>query len=107
MVKTSMIDDIEKLYNKNHITNACLVYSMWDGYKEKEEMKVFFDSLRKYGIYDIIDIHTSGHADKETLSLLNNLKAKKVVPIHTTKKEELLNVLDNVYLLEENEILDV
>ena len=81
MVKTSMIEDIEKLYNKNHITNACLVYSMWDGYKEKEEMKVFFDSLRKYGIYDIIDIHTSGHADKETLSLLNNLKAKKVVPM--------------------------
>ena len=107
MVKTSMIEDIKKLYNKNHITNACLVYSMWEGYKEKEEMKNFFEELKKYGICDIIDMHTSGHADKETISLLNALKAKKVVPIHTTKKEKLTNILDNVYLLEENEMIDV
>lgn len=107
MVKTSMIEDVEKLYNKNHITNACLVYSMWEGYKEKEEMKNFFEELKKYGICDIIDMHTSGHADKETISLLNALKAKKVVPIHTTKKEKLTNILDNVYLLEENEMIDV
>lgn len=107
MVKTSMIEDVEKLYNKNHITNACLVYSMWEGYKEKEEMKNFFEELKKYGICDIIDMHTSGHADKETISLLNALKAKKVVPIHTTKKEKLTNILDNVYLLEENGMIDV
>ena len=107
MIKTSMIEDIEKLYNKKHITNACLIYSMWEGYKEKEEMKKFFDNLKKYGINDIIDIHTSGHADKETIKQLNKLEAKKVIPIHTTKKEELPNILDNVYLLEENEILDV
>lgn len=107
MVKTSMIEDIEKLYNKNHITNACLVYSMWEGYKEKTEMQTFFENIGKYGICDIIDIHTSGHADKETISLLSSLNATKVIPIHTTKKEELSNVLDNVYLLEENEFLDV
>ena len=107
MVKTSTIEDILKLYNKNHITNACLVYSMWEGYKEKEEMKLFLENLKKYGINDIIDIHTSGHADKKTLSLLASLKAKRVIPIHTTKKEELSNILNNVYLLDENEILDI
>lgn len=107
MIKTSMIEDIEKLYNKNHITNACLIYSMWEGYKEKEEIKTFLNSLNKYGIRDIIDIHTSGHADKETLSLLSSLKAKKIIPIHTTKKEELSYILDNVYLLDENEVLDI
>ena len=107
MVKTSMIEDIKKLYNKNHITNACLVYSMWEGYKEKVEMKNFIKELKKYGISNIIDIHTSGHADKETLGLLSTLKAKKVIPIHTSKKEELSNILDNVYLLALNEILEV
>ena len=107
MVKTSMIEDILKLYNKNHITNACLVCSMWEGYKEKEEMKLFLENLKKYGINDIIDIHTSGHADKKTFSLLASLKAKRVIPIHTTKKEELSNILNNVYLLDENEILDI
>jgi len=107
MVKTSMIEDIEKLYNKKHITNACLVYYLWEGYKEKEEMQVFFDDLKKYGICDIINIHTSGHADRETISLLSKLKPEKIIPIHTTKKEVLRNILDNVYLLKENEILDV
>ena len=107
MVKTSMIEDIKKLYNKNHITNACLVYSMWEGYKEKVEMKTFFEEVKKYGISDIINIHTSGHADKETLGLLSFLKAKKIIPIHTIKKEELSNILDNVYLLDDNETLDV
>lgn len=107
MVKTSMIEDIEKLYNQNHITNACLIYSMWEGYKEQREMKKFFEELDKYGISDIINIHTSGHADKNTLSLLNTLKAKKIIPIHTIKKEELSNILDNVYLLDENEIFEI
>ena len=107
MVKTSMIEDVEKLYNKGRITNACLIYSMWEGYKENEEIKLFFDNLKKYGICDIVDIHTSGHADRETLGLLGALNAKKIIPIHTTKKEELSCILDNVYLLEENEVLDV
>ena len=70
-------------------------------------MKTFFEEVKKYRISDIIDIHTSGHADKETLGLLSFLKAKKIIPIHTIKKEELSNILDNVYLLDDNEILDV
>jgi len=107
MVKTSMIADIGKLYKKGHITNACLIYSMWEGYKEKEEMKEFFSSIKKYGISDIIDIHTSGHADKETIALLNKLHATKVVPIHTTKPDELTKILDNVYLIKENEAIEV
>ena len=107
MVKTSMIKDIEKLYNKNHITNACLIYSMWEGYKEKTEMKEFFQNIKKYGISDIIDLHTSGHADKDTIKLLNNLNATKVIPIHTTCPEELTNILDNVYLAKVNESIEV
>lgn len=107
MIKTSMIRDIEKLYNKNHITNACLIYSMWEGYKEKEEMKEFFQNITKYGIHDIIDLHTSGHADKDTIKLLNNLNATKVIPIHTTNPEELTNILDNVYLAKINESIEV
>jgi len=107
MVKTSMIEDIIKLYNKKHITNACLIYSMWEGYKDKEETKTFLDSIKNYGIYDIIDLHTSGHADRETIKLLNKLNAKKVIPIHTTNGSELQNILNNVYLAKENEYVEI
>ena len=106
-VKVSMLDDIKKLKEKGLITNACLIYSMWHGYIEKEnKLGNFIDEIKSMGI-DFKELHTSGHADKKTLSLLASLKAKRVIPIHTTKKEELSNILNNVYLLDENEILDI
>ncbi|MBQ8379733.1 MAG: MBL fold metallo-hydrolase [Clostridia bacterium] len=107
MVKTSMRKDIEKLYNKGHIDNACLIYSMWGGYKDKKEMKEFLENIKKYGINDIIDLHTSGHADINTIRMLNKLNAKKVIPIHTTSPEELKNILDNVYLAKINESVEI
>lgn len=107
MVKTSMIEDIEKLYNKDHITNACLIYSMWNGYKEKEEMQAFLDNVKKYGIKEIIDLHTSGHGDHKTIKLLNKLNAKKVIPIHTTNPTELAKIMDNVYLPKLGESIDI
>lgn len=107
MVKSSMLEAIIKLYNKNMIDNACLIYSMWDGYKEKEETKIFLEEIKKYGIHDIIDLHTSGHADRKTIKLLNKLQAKKVIPIHTTEPEKLKEILDNVVLVKENKIVEV
>lgn len=107
MVKTSMISDIKKLYNKGHINNACLIYSMWDGYKDEKEISEFLDNVKDFGINDIIDLHTSGHADLETIRLLNNLNAKKVIPIHTTNSKGLKNILNNVCLVSDNEIIEV
>ena len=102
-----MLEAIQKLSAKGYITNACLIYSMWEGYKEKEDMKTFLEELPKYGIKDSFDLHTSGHADRKTIQLLNELNAQKVIPIHTTKPEELKTVLDNVILVKENEYVEV
>jgi len=107
MVKTSMLEDIKKLYKKKHITNACLIYSMWEGYKSQTLMNQFLEDIKKYGIKEIINLHTSGHADKEALRLLNILNAKKVIPIHTTAPDELSKILNNVYLPKEKEIIDI
>ncbi len=107
LVKTSMLDDIEKLYAKKKITNAVLLYSMWAGYQEKEEMKEFLGKIKNYGIYDKINLHTSGHANQETIALLNKLKAKKVIPIHTTNAQELQQILENVYLIKDEEEIEV
>ncbi len=107
MVKTSMLEDIKKLYEKNKITNACLIYSMWGGYEEKEEIKNFIKGIKKYGIHDKIDLHTSGHASRKTIEILNKLKAKKVIPIHTTNAQELKAILNNVYLIKDEEEIEV
>ena len=107
LVKTSMLEDIEKLYAKKKITNAVLLYSMWEGYQEKEEMKEFLEKIKNYEIYDKINLHTSGHASIETIALLNKLKAKKVIPIHTTYAKELQQILENVYLIKDEEEIEV
>lgn len=107
MIKNTMYDDLKKLYEKNHITNACLVYSMWEGYKEKEELKEFLSKIKALGIRTVKDFHTSGHADQKTIELLNDLKAKKVIPIHTTNPEKLTEILNNVVLVKENEVVKV
>ena len=62
-VKVSMLDDIMLLYEKGLITNACLIYSMWDGYIERQEkLSKFIDKVKEMGI-EFDKIHTSGHAD--------------------------------------------
>ena len=107
LVKASMLETFKKLFQKNYIDNACLIYSMWDGYKEKEEMKTFLEEVKKYGVKEIIDYHTSGHADLKTIQLLNELHASKVIPIHTTNPKKLINVLNNTILIEDNDIIEV
>lgn len=107
IVKSSMLDDIKKLFDKGFISNACLVYSMWSGYKDNQDVKYFLSEIKKYGVKDIVDIHTSGHADRETINLLNSLDAFQVVPIHTSKPMELENILNNVVVLRDEEVLDV
>ena len=97
--KINQVNDIKKLYDKGYITNACLIYSMWDGYKNKEEINNFIENIKEYGINDVIVLHTSGHADRKSLSKLNDLSPTKVLPIHTTNPEELKSLFgDSVYV---------
>lgn len=107
MVKTTMLKDIEKLYNKGYITNAVLIYSMWEGYKDRKEMIKFLDEVKKYRLDSQMSLHTSGHADMETIRLLNKLGASKVVAIHTTNQAKLKELLNNVVLIKDEEVLEV
>ena len=58
-----------------------------------------------FWIKEVIDYHTSGHADKKTIELLNSLNAKKVIPIHTTNPEKLTKILNNVVLVKDDEVI--
>ena len=107
MVKASMEEAIQKLYEKGFIDNACLVYSMWEGYRDKKDIKNFIERIQKYGVIDVGTYHTSGHADRKTIELLNGLNASKVIPIHTTEPEKLKEVLNHVIVVKDNEIIEV
>lgn len=107
LVKTSMLDDIKLLKEKRHITKACLVYSMWEGYKKQKVMQDFLREIEELGI-EIITIHTSGHADIKTMKWLEEtLKPDIVIPIHTTNKEKSKELFKNTHILEDNEEIEI
>lgn len=107
MVKSSMMEDIALLKSKELLTNACFIYSMWEGYQKKENIQEFLKFIEELGI-DYHFIHTSGHADIKTLEYMEEkLKPKIIFPIHTTKKKRALEVFKNARIVEDNEVLNI
>ena len=51
--------DIERLKKVSKVlNNACVVYSMWEGYKEENQYKKFLDKMKELDI-DVISLHVS------------------------------------------------
>ena len=89
LIRPSMQKDLE---NIDGIDGGNLIYSMWEGYLSKPDTNKFIDYLtnRKFTIYKI---HTSGHADTETLKkMVEAIKPKNIVPIHTFSGNEYKNI---------------
>jgi len=60
-----------------------ILYSMWHGYLEQDEL--LMKLLRGYRLEEL---HTSGHADIETIEeVIHTVKPKMVVPIHTNNPD--------------------
>ena len=91
VVRPSMQKDLERI---SGIDGGNLIYSLWDGYLQKPYTKKFIDYLKSRK-FNIIKIHTSGHADTDTLKqMVDVIKPKKIVPIHTfsgNKKEKIFS----------------
>jgi ribonuclease J len=65
------------------VSNGVLVYSMWNGYREKPQMQAFLDGCVDLGL-KIVTLHTTGHADAATIQqLIDHTAPKKILPIHT------------------------
>jgi ribonuclease J len=85
IVRPSMQKDLEKI---NEIDGGNLIYSMWEGYLLKPDTKKFINYLTKRK-FTLSKIHTSGHADTETLKqIVEAIKPKYIVPIHTFSGSE-------------------
>lgn len=89
IVRPSMQKDLDHI---NEIDGGNLIFLMWEGYLQKSNTKKFIDYLtnRKFTTYKI---HTSGHADTETLKqMVEAIKPKNIVPIHTFSGSEYQNI---------------
>ena len=84
-VRPSMKFDLEHIQN---IDGGNLIYSLWEGYLQKEHTAHFIDYL-KGRRFNFLKIHTSGHADIELLNqMADAIKPKCIIPIHTFSGNE-------------------
>ena len=87
-----------------NIKDGNLIYSMWSGYKNQLKTKDFIDLFLSNN-FKIIDIHTSGHANVETLKeYANAINPKLLIPIHTNNKKDYKSIFDQTVLeLDDNQ----
>lgn len=86
-VRSSMLNYLKKLSEKISLQNGVLLYSMWNGYKSKPEMKEFLDGCRALGLR-IINCHCSGHADADAITqLVERGNPDRIIPVHTEDAE--------------------
>ena len=108
-VRVSMIKDIERLKNISRVLdNACVVYSMWEGYKKEDiKYKKFIDKMEELGIA-VVSLHTSGHADYTALNqVLDITKPDAVIPIHTENGEKIKEYTDKAVILDDMEVFEI
>jgi len=105
IVRPSMQKDLE---NINEIEGGNLIYSMWEGYLQKTDTMKFVDYLtnRKFTLHKI---HTSGHADNQTLKkMVEAIKPKNIVPIHTFEGEKYKDIFkEPIVELKDGEVREI
>ncbi len=100
LFRPSMRIDLEQA---KCLTDASLVYSMWDGYLKDEKLKPFLAWLDERGI-PLHHCHTSGHASVKDLQRLRVAFGDAVVvPIHTQQPELYEGIFGNVKMHEDGE----
>lgn len=82
-VRPSMGRYLEKLSEQISFAGGILFYSMWNGYKQKGNIAAFLRFMQSKGVR-VVDLHTSGHADAETIQMLiHDVSPRYILPVHT------------------------
>ena len=105
IVRPSMKKDLEKIDN---LKSGNLIYSMWEGYLQKDYTSQFIDYLKNLN-FKIYNIHTSGHADIEALQkMVDSINPKSIIPIHTFEGNLYQNIFrSNVIQCDDGELINV
>jgi len=98
-VRPSMWENIRSA----NLRNGLFIYSLWSGYRNNDYQKEFEVLLSKTG-FSIHELHTGGHATLSDIKkVLQELKPKKIIPIHTIAPELLRNLSEQVLLKKDGE----
>lgn len=98
--RPSMAGELERA---DCLADAHLVWSMWPGYVREERMTSFREFLSRNDI-GMSTIHASGHARVSDLQrLAAAVKARRVIPIHTSAPEQFPATFDLVRLHSDGE----
>lgn len=82
-VRSSMINYLKRLNEICSFEDGVLFYGMWKGYMEQESTRRFIDFMTSKGV-KLHVLHTSGHADEETIEqVITTVSPKSIVPVHT------------------------
>lgn len=94
-VRNSMLSYLKSLSNEMSFEDGVLVYSFWSGYKDTDDMKAFLQECENLGL-EVVTLHTSGHADRETIKqLVKTVNPKKLIPVHTVSAKEFVRLVGN------------
>ena len=82
-VRSSMMNYLKRLNELCSFEDGVLFYGMWKGYMEQEPTKDFIEFMKSKGVKLHI-LHTSGHADEQSIErLIFEVSPKLIIPVHT------------------------
>ncbi len=86
-IRQSMKNYLSKLNDLVNFEDGVLFYGMWKGYMEQPKMKEFLDWMVSKGV-KIHILHTSGHADANTIdTIIKKVQPNRIIPVHTENAE--------------------
>ncbi len=92
VVGTSQIERVGRLIQKLPQEETLLIYSSWDGYykiPEQVQANSKYKEMRDM-FHNVVDIHTSGHADRATIKkVIETINPNEVICIHKESDAEL------------------
>ena len=78
-----MLRYMQSLSEQMNFDGGLLIYSMWSGYRKQPEMEAFLRACEDMGL-KVVELHTSGHADADTIKrLIAHVNPGEIIPVHT------------------------
>ena len=103
LVRPSMLAELAA---DDTIRNGMFFYSLWNGYRSRPRQMELEAFLAGRNV-ELVEAHTSGHADLETLqTLLKRVNPQKIIPIHTLFPEHFKEFSDRVQVVQDGEIIE-
>ena len=101
-VRSSMLRYLKGLAKLMSFEGGLLVYSMWNGYRQQPAMSRFITECEGMGL-KVVPLHTSGHADPDTIrALIESVHPNEILPVHTENAGWFANTTSSDQLVRED-----